>query len=193
MPLTGAAARTRGSAAAIQKVAAPPPLIPVTPDTIRIHVGSRLQIVDRANTVPTLDPPPVCIHDFATTNALSIGTMMLCSDLAQLQRVQNPTNVSMLGKPDGMRLISGLVPHSAPCSNARKDRESPAASRLRQSRLADKDCLSHTALDDSESEDSRRRSPRLHRSCHCGLQRRLRYIRINSQHIEVLASPFRYW
>ncbi len=31
MPLTGTAARMRSSAAAIQKVAAPPPLMPVMP------------------------------------------------------------------------------------------------------------------------------------------------------------------
>ncbi len=31
MPLTGTATRTRSSAAATQNVAAPPPLIPVTP------------------------------------------------------------------------------------------------------------------------------------------------------------------
>lgn len=79
-------------------------------ETLRIHVGTRLQIVERADSVPRLDasrsvtariPPP---HFFA------IRSVMMSEDFSELNRVEHKADIAIAREPLAVFLVSRLVP-----------------------------------------------------------------------------------
>ena len=102
MPLTGTATLTRSSAAAIQNVAAPPPLMPVTADPLGIHVGPADQVVDATHAVPAFHSGRRVATRMPPPTLLAIGAVVEGRNFAELQRVEHQADVPVPGKPDAV-------------------------------------------------------------------------------------------
>ena len=110
MPLTGAAAFTRSSAAATQKVTTPPPEMPGRADAVPVHLGPRSQVIEGPHRIPALHacrgvpgriPPPALMPK---------GAAMDRRDLAQFQRVQHQGDVAVRREPDARDSATRVPP-----------------------------------------------------------------------------------
>ncbi len=78
-------------------------------EALRVHVRAAEQVIDTADSVEALDTGRRVTSRMPPPAALAVRAMVNGRNFAQLQSVEDQTDIAVPGEPQAMRLVGGLV------------------------------------------------------------------------------------
>src|SRR5262249_42675737 len=79
------------------------------PEPVGVHLGPRLEVVERPHRVPALDAAGRVAQALPPPQAVLIGAVVDALDLAELQRIDDQRHVAVLGEPGRVDLRGDLA------------------------------------------------------------------------------------